>query len=87
VNGSTVMLLLTVKKGKLPSSIEGTPGLPVEFAIYPNIIGIDVLAGRSSEHFSPVASQEDAAAFGVNSIMQLPRYEESELEVEDDVFL
>lgn len=79
------MLLFTVKKGKLPSGIEGTPGLP-EFAIYLNVVGIVVLAGPS-EPFSPVASQEAAPAFGVESIMQLPRYEESELEVEDDVFL
>ena len=82
-NRSTVMLLYTVKKGKLPSGIEGTHSLP-EFAIYLNIVGIVVLA-RSSEHFSPVVSQEDAPAFGVDSIMQLPRYKELELEVEGGV--
>jgi hypothetical protein len=60
--------------------------LPVEFAIYLNIVGIVVLAGPS-EHFSAAASQEDAAAFGVDSIMQLPPYEEPELEVDDDAFL
>ena len=62
------------------------PGLPVEFAVYLNVLEIIVLAGPS-EHFSHIPSQEGPTAFGVDAIKELPPYEESELDMEDEPFL
>jgi hypothetical protein len=80
------MVLFTVKRGRLPSGLEVTPSLPIEFAVYLNVLGIVILAGPS-EHFSNIPSQEGPTAFGVDAIKELPPYEESELDVEDEPFL
>ena len=83
------MLLFTVKKGKLADGVATAKGMPsIQSGIYPNVLGIVVLA-EPSEPFSQVPSQEEPVAFGVDSIreIELPESEESESEAGDDPFV
>ena len=84
VKGATVMLLFTVKRGKLADGVVTARGMSsIQSGIYPNVLVIVVLA-EPSKPFSQVPSQEEPVAFGVDSIREL---EESESEAGDDPFL
>ena len=77
--GSTVMLLFSIKKGKLLKNVEEFRGLPaaIKFAIYFNILGVVVLA-EPAERFSEDVSEGDPEAFGVSSLVNWPEGGESE---------
>ena len=83
------MLLFTVKKGKLAGGVATARGMPlIQSVVYPNVLGIVVLA-EPSEPFSQVPSQEEPVAFGVDSIREFkfPELEESESGAGGDLFL
>jgi len=67
--GSTVMLLFSIRKGKLGKAVQEATNLPTEVdgAIYLNILGIVVLE-EPAEQFSSRPSQEGPEAFGVDKI-------------------
>ena len=68
VKGATVMLLFTVKKGKLADGVATARGMPsIQSGIYPNMLGIVILA-EPSEPFSQIPSQEEPVAFGVDRL-------------------
>lgn len=81
--GSTMMLLFSVKKGKLGEAVQKAPNLPVgvKFAIYLNILAVIVLA-EPVEEFSDRPSREPPQAFGVDNIVKLHVSKESDM---DDV--
>lgn len=67
--GSTVMVLFSVKRGGLGDKEKNMGDLPndVTFALYLNILAIIVLA-EPTEHFGDEPSPEPAKAFGVDVI-------------------
>ena len=69
--GCAVMLLFSIKKGKLGEAIRVAPNLPedVKFALYLNILGVVVLA-EGAEQFSDVPSQEPPEAFSVDNVLK-----------------
>ena len=80
VKGATVMLLFTIKKGKLANGVATARGMPsIQSGIYPNVLGIVVLA-EPSEPFSQVLSQEEPVTFGVDSIREFKFLEPEESE-------
>jgi hypothetical protein len=85
-DGSTVLLLFSIKKGGLPKVVEKIAD--TTFAIYFNILAIILLA-EPVDSFSDTTSEEEPQAFGVDRILDVSGNEniETDSEVEEEPFL
>lgn len=81
--GSTVMLLFSIRKGKLTKDIQSAPNLlsNINFAMYFNILGVIVLTDPG-EQFSIELPVQAPQSFGVDQVLDYEPLPESEGEEE-----
>lgn len=79
--GSTVMVLFSTRKGKLPEAMKHITNVPpnVEVGVYFNPVGVVVISDEE-ECFSYTPVEEDPTAFGVTEVIE---WEEPVITVED----
>ena len=74
--GSTILVVFTTERGKVPIMIHGVVGMPpIKFWVYFNVLGVVILA-EPKQLWAQVPLEELAEDFRVDSVKELHESED-----------